>query len=201
MTIGFFVLIYGLTAPGFGVEIAGTVLIILGLIGQGFDINWGAFALLAIGVGLVAYELYNPGFGAIGIGGIVILAIGTAFMITQPVRPLLIAEPHLRNLTTISFVVLSPFAGLMAIIIYKVWKVKKSKPQQFVLMSTEGVALDSISKNRTGFVIVGGEYWTAKSHKDEEINKGDKVKVVGKEASMLVIEGLHYDDGQHSSKN
>jgi membrane-bound serine protease (ClpP class) len=201
MTIGFFVLIYGLTAPGFGVEIAGTVLIILGLIGQGFDINWGAFALLAIGVGLVAYELYNPGFGAIGIGGIVILAIGTAFMITQPVRPLLIAEPHLRNLTTISFVVLSPFAGLMAIIIYKVWKVKKSKPQQFVLMSTEGVALDSISKNRTGFVIVGGEYWTAKSHKDEEINKGDKVKVVGKEASMLVIEGVGDDEKQHGSQN
>jgi membrane-bound ClpP family serine protease len=82
----------------------------------------------------------------------------------------------------------------MAIIIYKVWKVKKSKPQQFVLMSTEGVALDSISKNRTGFVIVGGEYWTAKSHKDEEINKGDKVKVVGKEASMLVIEGVGDDE-------
>jgi membrane-bound serine protease (ClpP class) len=201
MTIGFFVLIYGLTAPGFGIEITGAVLIILGLIGQGFDINWGAFALLAIGVGLVAYELYNPGFGAIGVGGIVILAVGTALMITQPVRPLLVAELHLRNLATISFIILSPFAGLMVLIIYKVWKVKKRKPQQFVFMSTEGIALDSISRNRTGFVIVGGEYWKAKSHGDEEINKGDKVKVVGKEASMLVIEGLHYDDGQHSSKN
>jgi membrane-bound serine protease (ClpP class) len=199
MTIGFFILIYGLTAPGFGVELAGTVLIILGLIGQGFDINWGAFALLAIGVGLVAYELYNPGFGAIGIGGIVILAVGTAFMITQPVRPLLIAEPHLRNLVTISLIILSPFAALMAVITYKVWKVKKRKPQQFVSMSMEGIALDPISKNRTGFVIVGGEYWTAKSHRDEEINKGDKVKVVGKEASMLVIEGLQNDDRHYSS--
>src|ERR687897_2467782 len=60
MTIGFFVLIYGITSPGFGGEIAGAVLIILGLLGQGLDINWGAFALLALGIGLVAYELYNP---------------------------------------------------------------------------------------------------------------------------------------------
>jgi membrane-bound serine protease (ClpP class) len=75
----------------------------------------------------------------------------------------------------------------MALIIYKVWKVKKRKPQQFVFMSQEGIALDPISGSITGFVIVGGEYWKAKSRK-EEINKGDKVKVVGKEASMLVVE-------------
>jgi membrane-bound serine protease (ClpP class) len=199
MTIGFFVLIYGITVPGFGVEIAGAVLIILGLIGQGLDINWGAFALLAIGIGLVAYELYSPGFGAIGIGGIAVVAVGTAFMITQPVQPLLVTEQHLRNLTTISFIIIAPFAGLMALITYKVWKVKKRKPQQFVSMSQEGIALDSISGSKTGFVIVGGEYWNAKSSRDgEEINKGDKVKVVGKEASVLMVERLQSDEKRGS---
>jgi membrane-bound serine protease (ClpP class) len=202
MTIGFFVLIYGITVPGFGVEIAGVVLIILGLIGQGLDINWGAFALLAIGIGLIAYELYIPGFGAIGVGGIAVVAVGTAFMITQPVQPLLVTEQHLRNLEIISFIVIAPFAGLMALIIYKVWKVKKRKPQQFVSMSQEGIALDSISGSKTGFVIVGGEYWKAKSSRDgEEINKGDKVKVVGKEASILVVEGLQNDDEQRGSQD
>jgi membrane-bound serine protease (ClpP class) len=172
----------------------------LGLLGQGLDINWGAFTLLAIGIGLVAYELYSPGFGAIGIGGIAVVAIGTAFMITQPVQPQLVTEQHLRNLATISFITIAPFAGLMALIIYKVWKVKKRKPQQFVSMSQEGVALDSISRSRTGFVIVGGEYWKAKSSRDgEEINKGDKVKVVGKEASMLVVEHLQNNGKKLSS--
>src|SRR5918996_143419 len=196
MTIGFFVLIYGITSPGFGGEIAGSVLIILGLLGQGLDINWGAFALLALGIGLVAYELYNPGFGAIGIAGIAVVAIGTVFMITQPVQPLLVTEEHLGNLVTISIITIAPFAGLMALITYKVWKVKKRKPMQFVLQSEEGVALDSISANRTGFVIVGGEYWKAKSSTgDEEINRGDKIKVVGKEADLLIVEHLH--DGKH----
>ncbi|MDQ3806702.1 MAG: nodulation protein NfeD [Thermoproteota archaeon] len=192
MTIGFFILIYGIISPGFGAEIAGAVMIILGLLGQGLDINWGAFALLALGIGLVVYELYNPGFGAIGIGGIVIVAIGTMFMITQPVQPLLIREEDLGNLVTISIITIAPFAGLIALITYKVWKVKKRKPIEFVLQSEEGVALDSISANRTGFVIVGGEYWKAKSSKgDEEINKGDKIKVVGKEADLLIVEHLH----------
>ena len=191
MTIGFFVLIYGITSPGFGVEVGGAVLIILGLLGQGLDINWGAFALLALGIGLVAYELYSPGFGAIGIGGIAVVAIGTMFMITQPVQPLLVTEEHLGNLATISIITIAPFAGLMALMTYKVWRVKKRKPQQFVLQSEQGVALDSISSNRTGFVIVGGEYWKAKSSTGEsEINKGEKIKVVGKEADLLIVEHL-----------
>lgn len=191
MTIGFFALIYGIMSPGFGVEIAGAVFIILGLLGQGLDINWGAFALLALGIGLVAYELYSPGFGAIGIGGIVVVVIGTVFMITQPVRPLLVTEEHIENLAMLSLITIVPFAGLMALITYKVWKVKKIKPQQFVLQSEEGVALDSISTNRIGFVLVGGEYWRAKSSRGEdEINKGDKIKVVGKESDLLIVEHL-----------
>jgi membrane-bound serine protease (ClpP class) len=191
MTIGFFAVIYGLMSPGFGVEIAGAVFIILGLLGQGLDINWGAFALLALGIGLVAYELYSPGFGAIGIGGIAVVAMGTVFMITQPVQPLLVTEEHIENLAMLSIITIVPFAGLMALITYKVWKVKKRKPQQFVLQSEEGVALDSISTNRIGFVIVGGEYWRAKSSRgDEEINKGDKIKVVRKESDLLIVEHL-----------
>ncbi|MDQ3806789.1 MAG: nodulation protein NfeD, partial [Thermoproteota archaeon] len=192
MTIGFFVLIYGIVSPGFGAEIAGAILIILGLLGQGLDINWGAFALLALGIGLVLYELYNPGFGAIGIGGIVVVALGIMFMITRPVQPLLIREQDLGNLITISLITIAPFAGLMALITYKVWKVKKKKPMQFVLQSEEGVALDPISANRAGFVIVGGEYWRAKSNVGEgEISKGDKIRVVRKEADLLIVEHLY----------
>ena len=75
MTIAFLALIYGITMKGFEGEVTGAVLIILGLLGQGLDINRGAFALLALGVGLVAYELYSRGFGALGIGGIAVLQL------------------------------------------------------------------------------------------------------------------------------
>lgn len=189
LTVGFFALIYGLTSPGFGGEIAGAAMIILALVGQGFDINWGAFALLAIGVGLLAYELYSPGFGALGIGGLVVLLIGTTLMITQPVRPLLINEEHLSSLTLLSIITVAPFGGFFALITFKAWKAKTRKPVQFTFQSEEGVALDRIS-DKPGFVLVGGEYWRAKTIGGMEIEKGRKVHVVSKEADLLIVEPL-----------
>jgi len=40
----------------------------------------------------------------------------------------------------------------------ELWKVKKREPVQFLLQSEEGIAFNSISASRAGFVIVGGEY-------------------------------------------
>ncbi len=71
-------------------------------------------------------------------------------------------------------------------------EVSSSLKWRSIFQSEEGVALDPISANRTGFVFVGGEYWKAKSNvRDEQINKGDKIKVVGKEADLLIVEHLH----------
>ncbi len=194
MTIGFFVLIYRITSPGFGGEIAGAILITLGLLGQGLDINWGAFALLALGIGLVAYELYSPGFGAIGIGGIVVVAIGVALTITQPVQPLLVTEEHLRNLAVVSIKTIAPFAGLMALITYKVLKVKKRKPKQFVTQSEEGLLLIPSQRTEPALLLLVESTGRQKSSRgDKEINRGDKIKVIGKEAELLIVEHMKDD--------
>ena len=189
MTIGFFALIYGFTSPGFGVEIAAAILIILSLVGQGFNINWAAFALLAIGIGLFGYELYSPSFGAIGIGGIVVIVIGTSLMITQPVQHLLIKEEHLGNLAVLSSIIILPFGAFFGVITYKVWQTKKKKKIEFVLQSNEGTALDTISDKKDGFVLVGGEYWKAKSIKSD-IKKGEKVRVIDKQGHFLIVESI-----------
>lgn len=189
LIIGFFALIFGFTSPGYGVEIAGAILIILSLVGQGFDINWAAFALLAIGAGLIGYELYSPSFGALGIGGIAVIVIGIGLMITQPVRPLLIKEEHLGNLAVLSSIIILPFAVLMGYITYKVWQSKKKKKVAFVLQSNEGTTLDIISNKKYGFVLVGGEYWKAKSNKSD-IKRGERIRVVDKQGPFLIVESL-----------
>lgn len=190
LTVGFFALIYGLTSPGFGGEIAGAVLIILALVGQGFDINWAAFALLGIGVGLIAYELYSPGFGALGIGGMVVLILGSTLMVTQPVRPLLISEEHLSNTSLLSAIIIAPFGGFFGLITFKAWKAKTQTPVQFEYQSEVGVAVDPISSTKPGFVMVGGEYWRAKTVGGIEIRKGENVRIVRKEAELLIVEPL-----------
>lgn len=183
-------MIFGFTSPGFGVEIAGAILIILSLVGQGFDINWAAFALLAIGAGLIGYELYSPSFGALGIGSIAVIVIGIGLMITQPVRPLLIKEEHLGNLAVLSSIIILPFAVLMGYITYKVWQSKKKKKVAFVLQSNEGTTLDIISNKKYGFVLVGGEYWKAKSKSKSDIKRGERIRVVDKQGPFLIVESL-----------
>lgn len=189
LTIGFFAMIYGLTSPGFGGEIAGAVLIILSLMGQGFDVNWGAFAMIAIGIGLLGYELYSPGFGALGIGGIAILSIGSILMITQPVEPLLITEEHLGNLVILSIVTTAPFAALLGIVTYKAWGAKNRPKVNFVFMEKEGVLVDPVSVYKTGYVLVGGEYWQART-RGGSLDKGQKVRILEKQDAVLVVEAL-----------
>lgn len=162
------------------------MLVILGLLGQGFDINWSAFGLLAIGVGLVAYELYNPGFGALRIGGIIVLIMGSALMITQPVRPLFVTEEHIGNLALLSAIIIAPFSALLGIVTYKAWKSKKQVKVDFVLQANEGTAMDFISRDKVGFVSIGGEYWRARTE-DDNIEVGKKVQVIKKQGDILII--------------
>jgi hypothetical protein len=42
----------------------------------------------------------------------------------------------------------------MALITNKVWKIKNRKPMQFDLQIQEGIALDSISVNRIGLLLL-----------------------------------------------
>jgi membrane-bound serine protease (ClpP class) len=191
LTIGFFALIYGLTAPGFGGEIAGATLIILGLLGQGFDVNWVALALLATGTGLLIYELYNPGFDAMGIAGIIILLLGTSLMITQPVRPLLIPSENLGNMFIATAMIIAPLAAFLGFVTYKIWRIKGTKSLEFTYQDQYGVAIDPISKDKEGFVLVGGEYWKARSN--HEIKKGEKIKIVNKKGSIVEVEPIITD--------
>jgi membrane-bound ClpP family serine protease len=156
-------------------------------VGQGFDINWAAFALLAIGVGLLAYELYSPGFDTLGIGGIAIMSIGSVLMITQTVRPLLIQEEHLEIIAMSSVLITLPFGALIGFITFKVWRSKHKSKVDFTFQDSEGTALDGISNNKQGFVLIGAEYWKAKSIKSD-IKKGEKAKIIGKQGHILIVE-------------
>ena len=61
--VGLLALILGLSTPGWGAEIFGVVMLLLGLLVQGFNVNYAALALMGIGAALLIYELYTPGHG------------------------------------------------------------------------------------------------------------------------------------------
>ena len=185
IAMGFLTLILGLTSPGFSIEILGIIALLLGLMGQGLNINYVAVALMAIGSAMLIYELYTPGFGVLGFGGIISLGLGMALMVTQPFSPILISQEYVYNFLRTIIISLSLLGGFFAFMIYKVVKVRKMVSPLQSYPKGIGRALDDIDKDKEGFIIIQGEYWKAIS--DGPIKAGSKVMVLEKRGTLLLV--------------
>jgi membrane-bound serine protease (ClpP class) len=186
LSIGVLALILGLSSPGFGAEVLGASLLILGLIGQGFDVNWAALALMGIGAGLLVFELHVHGFGIIGVGGVIVLAVGMALLVAQPVNPTLVPISHTNEIIATLSMLLIPFAGLFGFLMYKAYKATKLKRVITKYPTGKGRAVDDISPDKVGYVVIGGEYWKARG--SVNIKAGSAVKAVGDNSGILSVE-------------
>lgn len=193
MSIGILALILGLSSPGFGAEVLGAVLLVLGLIGQGFDVNWAALALMGIGAGLLVFELHVHGFGIIGVGGVIVLAVGMALLVAQPLTPMLVPTSRTTEIITMLSLLLIPFAALFGFLMYKAYgatKIKRVFESKYP--TGKGRAVDDISPDKEGYVVIAGEYWKAKS--SVQIKAGSAVKAVGDESGILSVEPTNEQD-------
>lgn len=186
ISIGFLALILGLTSPGWGAEVAGTILLLLGLVGQGFNVNLAALILMALGAGMIVYEVYSPGLGAAGVAGIVSLGIGISLMVTQPPTPLLVSAEYVNAFIRIVGVSVTAAGVFFGILVYKVAKVTRKKRVLQPYPTGEGRAVDELGPGKEGFVVVGGEYWHARSA--VSVAAGERIRVVRGEGRVLVVE-------------
>ncbi len=82
LMLGIFALIFGISSPGFGAEVFGIIAILLSLIGSGFNIPEFSIIFIILGFLLLIIEIFaTPGFGIIGLGGIICLSLGSIFII------------------------------------------------------------------------------------------------------------------------
>lgn len=197
LSIGILALILGLSSPGFGAEVLGAALLILGLIGQGFDVNWAALALMGIGAGLLVFELHVHGFGIIGIGGVIILGVGMALLIVQPVTPMLVTTSRTTEIIITLSLLLTPFVGLFGFLMFKAYKATRIKRVFTKYPAGKGRAVDDISPDKEGYVVIGGEYWKAKS--STHIKAGSVVKAVGGESGIISVEPFNEQTDQQSN--
>src|SRR5438034_1266636 len=85
LILGIYLVIFGISAPGHGAEIAGVIVLLLALIGLGFSVDPIALLLFIVGVVLIIVEVKTPGHGVFGIGGIIAIILAAAFL--APLRP------------------------------------------------------------------------------------------------------------------
>ena len=186
LILGIYALIFGLSAPGHGGEIAGVLLVLLALVGLGFSVDPIALFLIALGVVLLIVELKTPGFGAFGTGGIVSIGIAAVFL--APLRPPdFVVTPEyqvifLASLLTPTFA----FGGFLLFALYKVMEVRRRKPQIGAAMpGDEATTVDPIRAGEKGYVQYQGELWQAVS--TEDLPAGTKVYILAMEGILLHV--------------
>jgi len=187
LMLGIFALIFGISSPGYGAEVFGVIAILLSLIGSGFGIPTLSIIFIIIGCLLLIIEIFaTPGFGVIGIGGIICLIIGSIFLIpSYSTREWLISMDYMNEIMIILLVVVALFAIFFAFILYKVLKIRKKKTAVGTFIGEKAKTIDRITPDKPGYVRFKGEYWQARS--DTTIEPNTKVVIVDKDETTLIV--------------
>jgi len=161
LILGIYLVIFGLSAPGHGAEIAGAILLLLALVGLGFSVDPIALLLIALGLILILVELKTPGFGAFGAGGILAIVIGAVFL--APLRPpRFVVSPEYQVFFLIALLVpTASFGGFMLFALYKVLAIRRRKPTIGMMVGEPVQVVDPLSPGRKGYVTYRGELWQA----------------------------------------
>jgi membrane-bound serine protease (ClpP class) len=187
MMLGIFALIFGISSPGFGAEVFGVIAILISLVGTGFAISELSIIFIIIGCLLFIIEIFaTPGFGIIGIGGIICLVLGSIFLIpTFSTREWVISMDWINDLIIILLVASVLFVAFFGFLLYKVIQIRKKKKAVGIFVGENAETIDRITPERAGYVRFKGEYWQAKS--DNIIEPGTKVVILKKDGSILIV--------------
>ncbi len=187
-SIGLLIILLGLAAGHPHLAALGVGLILLGLFGLGVSASIVAAALILIGLILLLVELFLiPGFGVVGFTGIALMLIGVLVAFTG--RPVYVVGESMKAALEIMIAVLVPVAVLIAVAVVKVARLWRRRPVYMPMpIGKQGKALDPMEPGEEGFVMVEGEYWKARNVSEKPIGRGEKIKVVGKDGAVLLVE-------------
>ena len=187
LILGILALFIGLQSPGFGAEVFGVIAIMLSLLGSGFGISTLGIIFLSLGVLLLAIEVFViPGFGFVGIGGLISLIIGSIFLIpTYPSHEWLISMDYIQEALIVVVVAAVLAVVFFGFLLYKFLQIRKKKTEMGVFVGEIAITIDRITPDAPGYVRYKGEYWQATS--DEIIEPKTKVVIIEKQEAMLVV--------------
>ena len=187
LMLGIFALIFGISSPGFGAEVFGAVAILLSLIGSGFAISILSIIFIIIGCLLLIIEIFaTPGFGVIGIGGIILMLLGGIFLIpSYSTTEWAISMDWINDAIIMLVAAAVIIAIFFVFLLYKVIQIRSKKAQVGTFIGEKAKTVDRITPDRTGYVRFKGELWQATS--DTTIEPNTKVIVVEKDESTLKV--------------
>jgi membrane-bound serine protease (ClpP class) len=183
LILGLFSAIFALTVPGTGLaEVASGVCLLLALIGLSrSDVNFAGLILILIGVGLFVIDLKLQS-GAVAIGGALILAIGSVFLVQ--------VSPTGASISLWTIAVMT--LGALAFFVFGINRAVKAmrlRPKVDVntVLGAQGVLKTALlpTNHLTGTALVGSELWTVQA--SETLPEGAPVVVDRIEGLVLHV--------------
>jgi membrane-bound serine protease (ClpP class) len=183
LLVGLYALIFGFSSPGIGAEAFGVVALALGLIGMGFNLNFGAIFLILLGTGLILAELHCHSFGIMAVAGLICIIVGSILLVPTSYPQWYLPGEYQRTLAA-TFILPSLILGaFLAFAVYKIARIRFAPPAIGLIVGGEAEVLDRLDP--LGYVLFQGEYWRAES--DEVVEKGEKVVIVAKDGTLLKV--------------
>jgi len=178
--------IYGLLLEGYnpGSIVPGTVGAISLLLAlyafQVLPVNYAGLLLIILGIILIVSEAFMPSFGALGIGGVVAMVVGSVILMDTEAPGFQIALEVIVSMALFASVLMAAIVMLAV----RAWR----RP---VVSGSEGVesaAAEVIEPvdEEGGTVYLQGERWNARS--DQPIPAGARVRVTGRDGLVLHVE-------------
>jgi len=176
--------VYGLIFEGYNPGavfpgVIGAICLLVALYAfQMLPVNYAGFALIILGIILMIAEVIAPSFGALGIGGVIAMVIGSIILIDTDVPGFMVSRPLIGGIA------LASSFGLMAIIGIAM----KARQRPVVsgreqLVGAEGTAL--LDFEHQGSVFVHSERWSASTR--APLRKGQAIVVTGIDGLTLNV--------------
>ncbi len=164
----------GAILPG----VVGAISLILALYSfQTLPINYAGVAFIILAAILFIAEVKVVSHGLLTIGGLISLFFGGLMLVDT-------VDPNLQVSMSVLISVVA-FVGVLVIIaLFLIIKDRKNKP----FIGNEGMTGEIAEVKSNGMVYVNGALWKAES--EDEINPGDKVKIVAVDKLLLKVKKI-----------
>jgi membrane-bound serine protease (ClpP class) len=167
----------GVLFPG----IVGGICLLVGLYAlQLLPVNYAGLALMALGIGLLATEMFVPTAGALGIGGVIAFVVGSVMLMNTTV------PGYGVNLGLIAGIAVSA-TGFMAVIAWLVLRARRAR--QFMgdeaLLNEEAELLEPIVAGGEAWARVHGERWRVRS--ESAMPVGARARIVRRQGLLIWV--------------
>ena len=182
MLLGVYGLFFELWNPGYIVPgVIGGICLLLALYAfQLLPISYAGLGLILLGASFMVAEAFVPGFGVLGLGGLVAFVIGSIILFDAEGGGFGVAWPLIAATAAVSAAF---FFGVVYLALRARRRAVVSGHEEMI--GSYGVALEDFAEG-VGRVRVHSEEWQARA--GSPIRRGERVKVTGRDGLVLAVE-------------